>query len=526
MAHPTLDGQQLKWSCTIESEQTGLQIPGIETEQSVTVINKESDASGLNSNDANRHPVIAEIIETEDFGKLRSANNDSECEADSPPIYENMSKSYLETVTRPRNSSESSYSSTSTSSRSLSRSETQGIDQKTYILEKPTVPPKRERREVVDDYDPAYDVAHAFPQKNSRPIQSVEFDDSERDIDFEMNHRRARASSPYSTILNLEVDEDDIRAREIHSSVTPVPVGMTPIAAGVKTSRLSITPAPDKPEYKPESPVYSVVNKKKVVHSDESILRPYNDNKIELEEQNVTTKTKRESKKSNKKNPLKLSIFGKSKDKKVSIRRQISGPVGQVVHYSGQSDSTQMKTLGVGIYEEGARTGSHPGEETRPTGQVEIVNFAPESDEGDDLSDPTLHQTMFVDIRKENSEVEYQVVKKKKKPQKRVTIITDTQNEENKHSDSEPTFRQSMFSDVQVKQKPIPPPLLEPSHEIDPPDKFRDSKPAKQQKPPRRAVRQVSKDDIGLPLGTVIHEVCDIYITYTYQRIKLGASKN
>ena len=497
VVHPTLDGQQLKWTATIETEETGIQIPDIKTEQSVTVIKLDSDTSSLSAKSADKHPIITENIETEDFGKLRSARkNISETESNSHPIYENMSKSHLVSMER-RSRVSSSSSSSSNSSRSLSHTETRGIDQKTYILEKPTIAPLKDRR-VDDDLNSESNFRNREP-----PVETVEFEGSERDIDYEINNRRPRPSSPYSTILDLEVDEDDIGTRDVPSGQQPAPPGMTPIAAGVKTSRPSITPGTEESKYKPDSPVYSVVNKKKIfhAHSDDSILQPSNN--IEIDDPPKTKKGKKESKKNNKRNPLKLSIFGKSKDKKAGIKRQISGPVGQVVHYSGQSDTTQMRTLGVGIYEEGARTGTHPAEEIRPTGRVEIVNFTPDSEE-DELSDPTLHQTMFIDLERERSE--RHAMKKKKKPPKKVTIVTDGKGKA--QSDSELNFQDSMFSDVEIKQKPIPSPLLEPNYEIEPPAKFRDEKPPKQRKPPRKtASRQISKEDIGLPHGTVLHEV-------------------
>ena len=497
VVHPTLDGQQLKWTATIETEQTGIQIPDIKTEQSVTVIKLDSDTSSLSAKSADKHPIITENIETEDFGKLRSARkNISETESNSHPIYENMSKSHLVSMER-RSRVSSSSSSSSTSSRSLSHTETRGIDQKTYILEKPTIAPLKDQR-VDDDLNSESNFRNREP-----PVETVEFEGSERDIDYEINNRRPRPSSPYSTILDLEVDEDDIGTRDVPSGEQPAPPGMTPIAAGVKTSRPSITPGTEESKYKPDSPVYSVVNKKKIfhAHSDDSILRPSNN--IKIDDTQKTKKGKKESKKNNKRNPLKLSIFGKSKDKKAGIKRQISGPVGQVVHYSGQSDTTQMRTLGVGIYEEGARTGTHPAEEIRPTGRVEIVNFTPDSEE-DELSDPTLHQTMFIDLERERSE--RHAMKKKKKPPKKVTIVTDGKGKA--QSDSELNFQDSMFSDVEIKQKPIPSPLLEPNYEIEPPARFRDEKPPKQRKPPRKtASRQISKEDIGLPHGTVLHEV-------------------
>ncbi|KAL5258478.1 hypothetical protein ACHWQZ_G009094 [Mnemiopsis leidyi] len=498
VVNPTLDGQQLKWTATIETEQTGIQIPDIKTEQSVTIIQLDSDTSSLDNNSLDKHPVITENIETEDFGKLRSTRtNITETESNSHPIYENMSKSHLLSMER-RSRVSSSSSSSSISSRTLSHSETRGFDQKTYILEKPTVAPPREEQQVIKDTDTNFRY-----QNNKPPVETVEFEGSDRDIDYEINSRRP--SSPYSTILDLEVDEDDIGGRNAPDGMRKAPPGVTPIAAGVKTSRPSITPGSEQSKYKPESPVYSVVNKKKIVHSDDSIVRPYNYNDTKLDGLQTKQKEKKEPKKNSIRNPLKLSIFGKSKDKKAGIKRQISGPVGQVVHYSGQSDTTQMRTLGVGIYEEGARTGIHPAEEIRPTGQVEIVNFTPDSDE-DDMSDPTLHQTMFIDLEKERAE--RHAMKRKKKSQKKVTIVTNGKGKD--ESDSELNFQNSMFSDVEIKQKPIPSPLLEPNYEIDPPARFRDNeKPPrpKQKKPPRKAVsRQISKEDIGLPQGSVLHE--------------------
>ena len=183
--------------------------------------------------------------------------------------------------------------------------------------------------------------------------------DNERNIDFEVQNRdlNQAAGHPYDDIKNESLD--DIKNESPDNKKAPD--SYKPLAAGVKAARPSVT------SLEQPVPVYAKLNRH------QSPMRPYDDpvhfktdhipKKKIIEDEGPVVDTKNHEKEKRDVKPKregKKSYFTFGKGKKQKLKRQISGPVGGVVHYSGSSDRNLIKNLGVGLYDEGARTGDDP----------------------------------------------------------------------------------------------------------------------------------------------------------------------